>query len=131
MGRVYQVTGSRLLLDTHILLWAVNLDPRLSDAHRNILLKSEGLVLSVVSIWEIAVKRSLGKLQIAGDLVEVVKSRGILILHVNEHHAVQVERLAHHHRDPFDRLLIAQAQVENLTILTADPHFGRYDVLLA
>lgn len=125
------MTGPRLLLDTHILLWAVNLDPRLSDMHRDILLKGEGLILSVVSIWEIAVKRSLGKLQIAGDLLEVVRSRGIPLLRVDERHAVQVERLAHHHRDPFDRLLIAQAQVENLTILTADPHFSRYDVLVA
>ncbi len=126
------MTRSRLLIDTHILLWAINDDARLSSHHRAILGRNEGLVVSVVSILEIAIKRSTGKLQVnGGDLLETIRIRGIPLLPVNEHHALYIERLPHHHRDPFDRLLIAQAQVEGLTILTADPQFSRYDVALA
>ncbi len=125
------MTRPRLLIDTHILLWAINDDARLSAHHREILVRNEGLVVSVVSILEIAIKRSTGKLQVKGDLLETIRIRGIPLLPVNEHHALHIERLPHHHRDPFDRLLIAQAQIEGLTILTADPQFSRYDVALA
>jgi PIN domain nuclease of toxin-antitoxin system len=131
MERVYQVTRPKLLIDTQILLWAVNDDARLSARHREILGQDEGLVISVVSILEIAIKRSIGKLQVKGDLLEALRLRGIPLLPLNEHHALYIERLPYHHRDPFDRLLIAQAQVESLTILTADPQFSRYDVALA
>jgi len=125
------VTPPRYLLDTHILLWALVDDPRLPKQHRQILIAGEGLIVSVVSIWEIAIKRPLGKLKVDGDIIKAVSSRGIPFLGVNEHHAARVEHLGQHHSDPFDRMLIAQAQVENLAVLTADPHFARYDVTLA
>ena len=125
------MTRPKLLIDTQILLWAINDDARLSARHRAILVRNEGLVVSVVSILEIAIKRSIGKLKVKGDLLETIRIRGIPLLPVNEYHALNIERLPHHHRDPFDRLLIAQAQVEGLTILTADPHFARYGVALA
>lgn len=121
----------QFLIDTHVLLWAISGDQRLSPRHRDILDAGEGLAVSVVSIWEIAIKRSTGKLTIDGDLLQVISSRAIPLLRIDEHHATRVELLAHHHRDPFDRLLIAQAQVEKLSILTADPAFARYDVALA
>lgn len=121
----------RFLLDTHILLWAISDDARLSSNHRRLIESGDGIAVSAVSIWEIAIKRSSGKLHVDGDIVELLKARGIPVVAINEHHAAQVENLAGHHRDPFDRMLIAQAQVEGLSILTADPTFVRYDVALA
>jgi len=118
------------LIDTHVLLWAVSDDPRLSIQQREILHQGDDLVVSAVSIWEIAIKRALGKLILNGDIVDVVKSRNIPFLAIDERHAARTEHLGNHHRDPFDRLLIAQAQVESLTILTSDTIFRRYDVLV-
>lgn len=118
------------LIDTHVLLWAVNDDPRLSRRQRTILQRGEDLVVSSVSIWEIVIKRALGKLSLNGDIVDVVRSRNIPFLAVNEHHAARTEHLGTHHRDPFDRMLIAQAQVENLTILTSDSIFHQYDITI-
>lgn len=125
------MSSPRFLLDTHVFLWAIRDDERLSSNHRTIIAGGEGIAISVVSIWEIAIKRSSGKLVADGDMVQLLNERAIPILAINEHHASRVEHLANHHRDPFDRLLIAQAQVENLAILTADPMFSRYDVALA
>ena len=119
------------LIDTHVLLWAVSDDPRLSKRQREILHQGDDLVVSAVSIWEIAIKRALGKLILNGDIVDAVKSRNIPFLAINERYAARTEHLGDHHRDPFDRLLIAQAQVENLTILTSDDVFRRYDVMVA
>ncbi|PSH56872.1 type II toxin-antitoxin system VapC family toxin [Phyllobacterium endophyticum] len=117
-------------MDTHLLLWAVSDDPRLSKRQRQILHQGDALVVSAVSIWEIAKKRALGKPVLNGDIVDAVKSRNIPFLAINERHAARTEHLGDHHRDPFDRLLIAQAQVESLTILTSDTIFRRYDVMV-
>ncbi|MER8866300.1 type II toxin-antitoxin system VapC family toxin [Mesorhizobium sp. M0751] len=118
------------LVDTHILLWVLNADSRLSDHHRDIFLAGEDVVVSVVSVAEIAIKKSLGKVTLTGNIVEILRSNGIPILSVNELHAARLEHLPFHHRDPFDRLLIAQAQIEGLTVVTADRHFSAYDVAL-
>ncbi|MER8388694.1 type II toxin-antitoxin system VapC family toxin [Mesorhizobium sp. M0166] len=118
------------LVDTHILLWVLNADSRLSDHHREIFLAGEDVVVSVVSVAEIAIKKSLGKVTLTGNIVEILRSNGIPILSVNELHAARLEHLPFHHRDPFDRLLIAQAQIEGLTVITADRHFSAYDVAL-
>lgn len=131
MGRIRQVSSPRFLLDTHVFLWAIRDNERLSHNHRAIIADGEGIAISVVSIWEIAIKRSSGKLVADGDMVQLLNERAIPILSINEHHASRVEHLANHHCDPFDRLLIAQAQVENLAILTADPMFAHYDIALA
>ncbi len=116
------------LIDTHVLLWAVSDDPRLSRSQRAILQQGNGLIVSVASIWEIAIKRALGKLVLDGDIVDTVRAHNIPFLAVNELHAARTEQLGDHHRDPFDRMLIAQAQMENLTILTSDKIFSQYDV---
>ncbi|AZO68977.1 MAG: type II toxin-antitoxin system VapC family toxin [Mesorhizobium sp.] len=118
------------LVDTHILLWVLNADSRLSDHHRDIFLAGEDVVVSAVSVAEIAIKKSLGKVTLTGNIVEILRSNGIPILSVNELHAARLEHLPLHHRDPFDRLLIAQAQIEGLTLVTADRHFSAYDVAL-
>jgi PIN domain nuclease of toxin-antitoxin system len=122
------VTPPRYLVDTHLFLWAVNGDPRLAAEHAEILQARRGLIISAASIWEIAIKRSTNKLRIDGDILEVIRARAIPILPINEVHAARVEHLPHHHRDPFDRLLIAQAQVEGLTLMTSDRHLSAYGV---
>ena len=121
----------RYLLDTHILLWALNNDPRLSDPHRAIFLSNQQVVVSAISVLEIAIKKSLGKLTLAVDLLTLLRDRGIPILMMNEAHAARVEFLPMHHGDPFDRVLIAQAQIEGMTLVTADANIMSYDVLLA
>ncbi|PBB35715.1 type II toxin-antitoxin system VapC family toxin [Mesorhizobium sp. WSM3868] len=119
------------LVDTHILLWVLNADSRLSDHHRDIFLAGEDVIVSAISVAEIAIKKSLGKVTLAGNISEILRSNGIPILSVNELHAERLEHLPLHHRDPFDRLLIAQAQIEGLTLISADRHFSAYDVTLA
>ncbi|TPK74758.1 type II toxin-antitoxin system VapC family toxin [Mesorhizobium sp. B2-4-15] len=121
----------KYLVDTHTLLWVLNADSRLSDRHRDIFLAGEEVIVSAVSVAEIAIKKSLGKIALNGDVVEILRSNGIPILSVNELHAARLEHLPLHHRDPFDRLLIAQAQIEGLTLVSSDRHFSAYDVAMA
>jgi PIN domain nuclease of toxin-antitoxin system len=121
----------RYLLDTSTLIWASANSIRLPPAQAEIIAAGENLVVSIVSLWEIAIKESLGKLAIDGDIAAEVVSRGIPLIGVNLAHVETVRRLPFHHRDPFDRMLIAQAQVENLTILTSDGNFAAYAVELA
>lgn len=118
------------LLDTHVILWALNGDPRLSQRHFEIIEAKRNLTISVVSIWEIAIKRASGKLKLADDLLQTFRSRAVQILHINEAHAFGTEALPLHHSDPFDRLLISQARLENLTLMTSDRRFALYDVKL-
>lgn len=120
----------RLLLDTHILLWALADDPRLTPAWRQALEEAERLHVSAVSIWEIAIKRALGKLRIKGDPVHAAREAGCLELPITWTHAEAAGGLPPHHADPFDRLLIAQAQVERLTLITADSKFAAYGVAM-
>jgi PIN domain nuclease of toxin-antitoxin system len=120
---------TRLLVDTHALLrWLVD-DPGLSPAARDTIAErtNEPLV-STASVWEIAIKRSLGKLEVPDDLPDRISENGFDWLAVAPQHAWQVGELPAHHRDPFDRLLIAQALVEGLPVVTADARFGAYGV---
>jgi PIN domain nuclease of toxin-antitoxin system len=88
------------------------------------------VVVSVVSPWEISIKTGLGHLKISGDLATSLERSGLAVLPVILDHALAVQSLPLHHRDPFDRMLIAQATVEDLTIVTRDPHFEPYGVRL-
>ncbi|CDX39366.1 PilT protein domain protein [Mesorhizobium sp. SOD10] len=108
----------------------LNADSRLSDQHREIFLAGEDVIISAISIAEITIKKPLGKVTLTANVVEVLRSNGIPILSVNEQHAARLEQLLLHHRDPFDRLIIAQAQIEGLTLVTADRQFSSYDVAL-
>ena len=120
---------SRLLVDTHVLLWWLRDDQRLSEWTRAAIAdpRTEPLV-SAASVWEIAIKRSLGKLEAPDDLLERIPEQGFGWLPVDAQHAWKVRALPLHHRDPFDRVLVAQALVEGLPVVTADARFGRYDV---
>jgi len=118
----------RLLIDSQALLWFVlGNKKRLSATMRARIEDGESLV-SIASLWEIAIKSGLGKLNAPGDLPERVEQFGFELLPIAIEHAWRVRNLPHHHGDPFDRLLIAQAQTDSLPIATADPAFADYDV---
>lgn len=119
----------RLLVDSHVLLWHLLDDPRLTPGPTaKIEADDVEALVSVASFWEIAIKSALDKLEAPDDLPRRVEELGFEPLAIVVEHTWAVRRLPHHHRDPFDRLLIAQAQVEGLPILTADPAFDAYDV---
>ena len=119
----------KLLLDTHALLWTLLDDARLSDtAKAAILNPGNEVFVSVVSAWEMAIKKGLGKLQVPDELEKEVKDCGFYTLSMSFTHAESVALLPHHHRDPFDRMLVVQAMKDRLTIVTADDVIPKYDV---
>ena len=123
------------LIDTHIWIWW-NGDPdRLSDQVKTVIANARNdVVFSVVSGWEIAIKHGLGRLKLPESPEKYVPKRvatnQMRVLPVTLSHGLGVARLAHHHRDPFDRMLVAQARQERLTLITADDSFLNYDVKL-
>jgi PIN domain nuclease of toxin-antitoxin system len=125
----------RLLIDTHILLWSALEPERLSPVARAAIEDGENdAYVSAVSAWEIAIKQSLGKLVLDRPaehwLPEVLRKSGFEALEVTVASALRVRALPYHHRDPFDRLLVAQALEENLTLVTDDSKLADYGVLL-
>ena len=125
----------RVLVDTHTFLWALLKDHRLSARAKQILISREHeLYFSLVSLWEIAVKMKIGKLNTVGSSVTYIRDEmaeyGMELLPIRYEHILQLERLPLHHSEPFDRLLIAQAIAESLPILTHDEKFPLYPVKL-
>lgn len=119
----------RLLLDTHALLWWLADSPRLPARVREAIQGPDSLVyLSAVSAWEITIKAALGKLAIPEDWQDAIEWEAFRKLEVRWDHALEVGRLPDLHHDPFDRLLVAQARVEGLTLVTHDKRVVRYDV---
>ncbi|WP_249020821.1 type II toxin-antitoxin system VapC family toxin [Conexibacter sp. S30A1] len=118
----------RLLLDTHVVLWQAAGEDRLGPAAKRQLRAAQELRFSVVSFAEIGVKASIGKLDDPPDLVECLGEMGLSVLGLTVAHAMAVAELPLHHRDPFDRLLIAQARIEGLTLLSADRRIMAYDI---
>ncbi len=123
----------RVLIDTHVFLWWVEGDRRLSTKARKALSDSANeCLLSLVSVWELAIKTSLGKLRLALPVrrfvTEQVAANNFRLLDISLGHVGQIETLSMHHRDPFDRLLIAQALEGKLAVVTADPIFRKYGV---
>jgi len=126
----------KLLLDTHTALWWVNEHEKLSPLVKSMLLDDTNvLYISIASMWEIAIKVSLGKMQGLNGGVSAfmanMKYMPVSLLPVSTRHIEVVESLPYIHRDPFDRLLVATAKAENMTILTADENIHKYDVLYA
>lgn len=120
-----------LLLDTHIVLWWLDDHPALSSAVRNRIANGENLVfLSAAVVWEIRIKEAIGKLDIPTDFQMILDQQPFEKLAIKVEHAQAVKDLPPHHRDPFDRMLIAQAVTEGLTIATHDPVFEKYSVPL-
>ena len=118
-----------ILLDTHVLIWALENNPTLSDSARESITRARNMVfVSSISIWEIGIKRSLGKLEAPDNLQEEIKLHRFTPLHINYNHAELAGKLPPLHKDPFDRMLVAQAIIEKLTLVTRDDLIGRYDV---
>jgi PIN domain nuclease of toxin-antitoxin system len=122
----------RLLLDTHVLLWWIDGDPRISSRSRELISGDNAVAVSVVSIWEIAIKASLGRLAVPRDLRTYLRRQlarnQFELLPVLLEHAVAVRDLPLHHRDPFDRLLIAQSRAEGLALVSRDTRMKAYEV---
>lgn len=119
-----------LLLDTHAFLWAIDNSPELSQKARDAIVDGTNIVfVSAATAWEIAIKKAIGKLKVPeGDYLEELKTHRFTPLDITTEHALTVESLPPHHKDPFDRMLVAQAQVENLTLVTRDPRIKAYAV---
>ena len=118
-----------LLLDTHVLLWWLADDPMLSQTVRTAISDGKNLVfISAATAWEIAIKSVLGKLDIPSNLEAALTANRFQSLPITIPHALAVADLPHHHNDPFDQLLIAQAKVEGLTLVTRDKQIEKYDV---
>ena len=119
----------RVLLDTHALLWSLSGDPQLSDVARSVIEDLENEVLvSSVSAWEINIKRALGKLEAPVELGAAVVAAGLLPRLLRFEDCERLEQLPMLHRDPFDRMLVAQALVDGVPIVTRDPALARYPV---
>jgi len=121
----------RLLLDTHIFIWSVDDDPKLSTVAWSMIEAADAVYVSSASLWEATIKYQLGKLRVEPEqLVDAVTASGFLGLPISLPHAVEVNRLPALHRDPFDRLLLAQAISEPLHLLTADAQLEPYSSLV-
>jgi PIN domain nuclease of toxin-antitoxin system len=119
----------RVLLDTHTLLWALHQPAALSATAQEVIGSAENLVcVSLVSLWECAIKSSIGKLDLPADFFEAIPKAGYCVLQIESPHLTAYRGLPMHHRDPFDRLLVAQAQTAGLVLVTRDPQIAKYDV---
>lgn len=118
----------RILLDSHVALWWLEDNPSLGSQCRAVIANADEAFFSAVTPWELGIKRALGKLTMPDGLVKALDEGGFVPLAISAAHAELASALSAHHRDPFDRMLIAQAQLESLAIVTADDTFRQYDV---
>ena len=120
-----------LLLDTHVLIWALENNPTLSEIAANSIIDGSNMVfVSAASVWEIGIKRNIGKLETPDNLLEEIKLHRFTPLHINHDHAQLAGKLPDIHKDPFDRILIAQAIIEKFTLVTRDELSAEYDVAI-
>lgn len=119
----------KLLLDTHVLLWWLDDDAALSPAVRDKIADGRNtVIISAASIWEIQIKQAIGKLALPAEFRSVLEDQPFEMLDITAEHAFALKDLPMHHRDPFDRMLVAQAMVEGLTLVTHDIHLKNYPV---
>lgn len=120
----------RLLLDTHILLWWLADDAHLPEGPREAVNTAAEVRFSAASVWEIAIKRKLGRLDVPEDYLDAVDAGEIDLLPITARHAELAGALPRHHEDPFDRMLVAQASADDLTLVTADRRLTDYGIPL-
>lgn len=118
----------KLLLDTHVLIWWMEDSTRLSAEAREAIAVAEDVRVSAATVWEIAIKRALGRLDLPEDYLDHVERSGLRSLSTTAEHAETAGALPRHHDDPFDRMLVAQTRVEGLTLVTADRRLTDYGV---
>jgi len=119
----------RLLIDTHILLWWLSDNPSLGvEAKKHISDGRNEIYVSGASTWEISIKKAIGKLSAPDDMDKIIEEERFLKLPISLYHGQMAGRLPSHHRDPFDRMLIAQAQAEGLILVTTDLLFQQYGI---
>ena len=122
---------NRLLLDTHALIWFVSNDPNLPVSTRDKIESADDVFLSIASLWEMAIKLNIGKLPLQGNFEDIepqLSAAGITILPITFADTVQFRYLPLHHRDPFDRILVAQAINHSLALISRDVAFDAYDL---
>jgi PIN domain nuclease of toxin-antitoxin system len=121
----------KVLIDTQVLLWGLQNEEKLSRRVQTLLPAAE-VWISVASLWEIITKTQIGKLTLPAPvsdyLTKKLKANGVLVLQITFDHVKRLEKLPLHHRDPFDRILIAQSLEENLPVVSSDPLFARYPI---
>ena len=120
----------RLLLDSHVWVWWTTMHPKLRPGVRAVITNAQAVFVSVASVWELAIKKQLGKLEVplGMDLAAEVELDRFVPVTITMEHALAAASLPPIHRDPFDRMLVAQARIEGLTLVSADPVLARYDV---
>ncbi|MDE0137908.1 MAG: type II toxin-antitoxin system VapC family toxin [bacterium] len=118
----------RLLVDSHVALWWLEGSPSLGPACRNSIERADQVFFSAVTPWELGIKKALGKVSFPDGLTDRLEAEGFEALSISPRHAEQAAALPPHHRDPFDRMLVAQAQLEALALVTADRVLHPYDV---
>ncbi|MGB7209389.1 MAG: type II toxin-antitoxin system VapC family toxin [Pyrinomonadaceae bacterium] len=122
----------RILIDTHILIWLLNGDFQLSiDRREKLVDPANRVFISIASFWEIAIKSSRGKLSLAKSIEDIfseIDRSSSTILTIEPDHTLQVSKLPFHHKDPFDRMIIAQAMIENIPLTSTDHDFTAYGV---
>ncbi|WP_419918097.1 type II toxin-antitoxin system VapC family toxin [Candidatus Poriferisocius sp.] len=118
----------RLLLDSHVVLWVAGLDPSLGSQGRAIIKSAGETFFSAATLWELGIKRSKGKIFYPDSLISSLNANGFVELPITAAHAERAAVLPLHHQDPFDRMLVAQVQIEALTLVTADPVLSAYPV---
>jgi len=120
-----------LLLDTHVLIWALENNPILSNAAKEAIQDGTNMVfVSAASAWEMSIKKAIGKLEVPDNLQQELAQHRFTMLDINFEHAQLAGKLPNIHKDPFDRMLIAQAKIEKLTLITKDQYINLYDVKL-
>ncbi len=117
-----------LLLDTHVVLWWMTSSPDLPEPVREAIAAEDLAFVSVASIWETGLKQPLGKLRAPENVAARIADSGFQVAPITAAHAIAASALPWHHRDPFDRIMIAQAKVEGLTLVTSDRFVAKYDV---
>jgi PIN domain nuclease of toxin-antitoxin system len=116
------------MLDSHVVVWWLADDRRLAASARSAIIEAADVFVSVVTPWELGIKQAAGKLELPDDLIEQIEATGFDMLAIQPDHATAAPRLPPLHADPFDRMLIAQAHAEQLTVVTADRRFDQYDI---
>jgi len=119
----------KLLLDTHVLIWALSTPERIKPKVQDLLVDTDNIVfVSIASLWELQIKKSLNKISLPNDFIPQLQKNGFDLLDINYKHIVTLSELPLIHRDPFDRMLIAQTIYEDLSLITSDSEIIKYDV---